>query len=101
MSMKNVLVKVNEDCYIRYPRDGGKSYGGNWANEIMPDGKSKRTWKGAQFECPRTFAEDINTKPRPIVTIIADIEEPLPVIKSTEPVTSPTIKKSSKESVTK
>ncbi len=102
MSTEKVRVRVNPNCYIRYPHgEGGQLYGGNWEAETRPDGTTHRVWKGQEFDCERSFAYDVNesevnhrvpptaeAKPRPILSIIALIEDSLPVIKSTKPAKS-------------
>ena len=61
MSMtEKVLVRVNPNCYIRYPREGGKMYSGTWGSVTRPDGKQANTWTGDEFECTKAFAKDVN-----------------------------------------
>ena len=92
-----VRVKVNENCYIRYPREGGESHGGNFVIESKPDGKKHRVWKGDEFDCEKSFADNINkdaynipasAEARPILTIIGIHEATLPIIKASKPAVS-------------
>ena len=98
MSMtEKVLVRVNPNCYIRYPRESGNMYSGTWGSVTRPDGKQANTWTGDEFECEKAFAKTVNesltnhnvpftatAEPRPILTVVALIEDTLPIVKSKE-----------------